>query len=213
MRIFEIEADGDSFVIRHDLGNEVAITGGPLSLPPGWKPRVVLQGKTQVCLLALDHPDGTIGFWFLDCSYRYLTDDIQQLTEEARVELHDALRRRSTDIWRELICAAAPSLSNATRWTARAISTLGIDVIPSEAGPGIPRCIAVHPDQADPDQADWAAVIGEIGSGRTSADCSRSARVIAWGSNGGGSVMLHPHRISERTDAPATATPLPIIAP
>ena len=85
MRIFEIEADGGSFVIRHHQGNVVAITGGPLPLPPGWKPRVVLQGNTQVCLLALDHLDGTIGFWFLDRSYRYITDDVQQLTEEARV--------------------------------------------------------------------------------------------------------------------------------
>ena len=110
MRIFEVEADDDSFVIRDDPGSAAAITGGPSPLPPGWKPRVVLQGTAQVCLLALDRPDGTFGFWFLDRSYRYLTDDVRQITEAARVELFDVLRRRSAEIWRELICAAAPSL-------------------------------------------------------------------------------------------------------
>jgi hypothetical protein len=79
--------DGFYFFNGSDCIRILSHDAGPLPLSPGWNPRRVITGMKNVNILELIHSEGQTALWLLDYRYRFTTNRIECMSQEAQSEL------------------------------------------------------------------------------------------------------------------------------
>ena len=114
----EVLATPEGFCLRDDDGElrPIRLGGAPVrEFLPGWAPLFVYSAFPGLHLLELQHESRQRATWFLDDRLERLGDAVKDLPPHHQARLIEAAGALRADLWVQLMLAARPALSQATR--------------------------------------------------------------------------------------------------
>ena len=114
----EVLATPEGFCLRDDDGElrPIRLGGAPVrEFLPGWAPLFVYSAFPGLHLLELQHESRQRATWFLDDRLERLGDAVKDLPPHHQARLIEAAGALRANLWVQLMLAARPALSPATR--------------------------------------------------------------------------------------------------